>query len=88
MKPIAHRLSVAQFFATGPPPDWCALRLNPEVSVSRHRTFPDLYVVGNGITQNDRILLEGVQNVKDDEKIQYKFLSPRKAISQLKLDAE
>ncbi len=50
--------------------------------------MPDLYVVGKGITQKDRILLEGVQNVKDDEKIQYKFLSPKKAISHLKLDAE
>lgn len=50
--------------------------------------MPDLYVVGSGLSENDRILLEGVQNVKDDNKIEAQFISPREVISGLRLKAE
>ena len=50
--------------------------------------MPDLYVVGSGLAVTDKILLEGVQTVKDDDKIQYKFIAPKLAISQLKLQTE
>lgn len=47
--------------------------------------LPDIYVVDAGLSKDDRILLEGVQNVKDDEKIQYKYIEPEKVISNLQL---
>lgn len=50
--------------------------------------MPDLYVVGNGLTENDRILLEGVQKVKDESRIEPQFKSPREVIGQLRLKAE
>ncbi|WP_316752908.1 efflux RND transporter periplasmic adaptor subunit [Pedobacter gandavensis] len=50
--------------------------------------MPDLYVVGSGISETDKILLEGVQKVKEDEKIRYKFLEPKAVISHLRLKAE
>ncbi|MFV5692040.1 efflux RND transporter periplasmic adaptor subunit [Flavobacterium sp. LT1R49] len=50
--------------------------------------IPDLYVVASGITENDKILLEGVQKVKDDEKIKYEYLAPQKVINHLRLKAE
>lgn len=50
--------------------------------------LPDLYVLSDGITANDKILLEGVQNVKDDDKITYKFLQPQEVIKQLRLKTE
>jgi len=50
--------------------------------------MPDLYVVGSGITENDKILLEGVQKVKDDEKIKYEYRAPKEIISHLRLKAE
>jgi membrane fusion protein (multidrug efflux system) len=50
--------------------------------------MPDLYVVGSGLSERDKILLEGVQKVKDDDKIKYEFLNPREAISHLQLKAE
>lgn len=50
--------------------------------------MPDLYVVGSGLSENDRILLEGVQNVKDDNKIEAQFISPKEVISGLRLKAE
>lgn len=50
--------------------------------------LPDLYVVASGLSANDRILLEGVQKVKDDDKIAAEFVAPREAVAQLKLYAE
>lgn len=50
--------------------------------------MPDLYVVASGLTDKDRILLEGVQKVKDDDKIRYEFQQPQEVISHLRLKAE
>ena len=49
---------------------------------------PDLYVVKSGIDANDKILLEGVQKVKDDDKIKYDYQKPEEVLSHLKLKAE
>lgn len=49
---------------------------------------PDLYVVKSGISPNDKILLEGVQKVKDDERINYEYQRPETVLSHLKLKAE
>ncbi|WP_110368482.1 efflux RND transporter periplasmic adaptor subunit [Chryseobacterium sp. CBTAP 102] len=48
----------------------------------------DLYVVGSGISKGDQILLEGVQKVKDDQKVKTKFQDPKKVLQSLKLKAE
>jgi membrane fusion protein (multidrug efflux system) len=50
--------------------------------------MPDLYVVTSGISEGDKILLEGVQNVKDDEKIHSKYMAPKEVIAGLSLKAE
>lgn len=50
--------------------------------------LPDLYVVGSGLSEGDKFLLEGVQKVKDDQKIQSKFQDPKKVLQSLKLKAE
>ncbi len=50
--------------------------------------LPDLYIVGSGISAGDKILLEGVQKVKDDQKLKVKFQDPLKVIKSLKLKAE
>lgn len=49
--------------------------------------LPDLYVVSKGLKPSDKFLLEGVQKVKDDQKVKTKFVDAKKAISSLKLDA-
>lgn len=49
--------------------------------------LPDIYVVSEGIDTGDKILLEGVQKVKDDQKVQTKFQDPKKVLSSLKLQA-
>jgi membrane fusion protein, multidrug efflux system len=50
--------------------------------------MPDIYVVESGLTKADKIVLEGVQKVKDDDKIRYKYEKPEEVISHLRLKAE
>lgn len=50
--------------------------------------IPDLYVIKTGLTENDRILLEGVQKVKENDKIKYDYQSPKEVINHLRLKAE
>ena len=50
--------------------------------------MPDLYVVESGLAATDKILLEGVQRAKDDDKITYDYRKPQEVISNLKLKAE
>lgn len=50
--------------------------------------MPDLYIVGNGLAITDKILLDGVQKVKDDQKINYDFKKPEEVLSHLRLKAE
>lgn len=47
--------------------------------------LPDLYVVGSGLSENDKILVEGVQNVKEDDKIQYQYINPKEIVNNLQL---
>ena len=49
---------------------------------------PDLYVVKSGLSAGEKILLEGVQKVKDDDKISFEYQKPEDVLSRLKLKAE
>jgi membrane fusion protein (multidrug efflux system) len=42
-------------------------------------------VVDSGLDEQDRILLEGVQNVKDDDKIAYTYEAPDSVLAHLQL---
>ncbi len=50
--------------------------------------LPDLYIVGSGLSVDDRILLEGVQKVKDDDVIRFTMKEPRDVLASLRLKAE
>jgi len=50
--------------------------------------LPDVYVIASGLSTGDKILLEGVQKVKDDQNVQTKFQDPKKVLQSLKLKAE
>ncbi|MBU3680905.1 MAG: efflux RND transporter periplasmic adaptor subunit [Flavobacterium sp.] len=50
--------------------------------------LPDLYVVNGGITASDKIILEGVQKAKDNDKITYTFQKPEDVLAHLRLKAE
>lgn len=50
--------------------------------------IPDLYVIKSGVTENDKILLEGVQKVKENDKIKFDYESPKEVMNHLRLKAE
>lgn len=50
--------------------------------------MPDLYVVGEGVSENEKILLEGLKKVKDEDAITYEYREPEQVIAQLELYAE
>ena len=45
----------------------------------------NLYVVDSGLSAEDKILLEGVQKVKEDDKIEYEYADPKTVINNLQL---
>lgn len=47
--------------------------------------LPEIYVVESGLEEGDKILLEGVQNVKEDDKIEYNYVEPKSVIAGLQL---
>ncbi len=50
--------------------------------------MPHIYVVQSGLAATDNILLEGLRQVRENEKIQYTFAQPASVISHLNLYAE
>ena len=50
--------------------------------------MPDLFVVNAGLSDNDKILLEGVQRVKENDKIKFEYLKPEEVVYHLRLKAE
>ncbi len=50
--------------------------------------MPDLYVIQDGLAPDEKILLEGIRKVKDNDKISYKYEDPKVVIPQLKVYTE
>jgi membrane fusion protein, multidrug efflux system len=51
--------------------------------------MPDLYIIQDGITENDRIVLEGIRKVRDKDKIgEYEYADPKVVIPNLKVYVE
>jgi membrane fusion protein (multidrug efflux system) len=48
----------------------------------------DIYVIGMGLDVRDRIVLEGIRQVRDGDKVEYESLDPVKALGTLKNHAE
>ncbi|MEO8404350.1 MAG: efflux RND transporter periplasmic adaptor subunit, partial [Chitinophagaceae bacterium] len=57
-----------------------------EISITGE--LPDVYIVKSGLGEDEKILLEGAQRVKDDDKISYDYKKPGEVISGLRLKAE
>ncbi|MDR6560508.1 MULTISPECIES: efflux RND transporter periplasmic adaptor subunit [unclassified Arcicella] len=50
--------------------------------------LPDLYIVKSGLTGNEKILLEGLKKVRDNDKIIYDYKDPKSVIANLRVYAE
>jgi membrane fusion protein (multidrug efflux system) len=57
-----------------------------EISITG--AMPDLYVISSGINSTDKILLDGVQKVKDNDKITFEYQKPIEVLAHLILKAE
>ncbi len=57
-----------------------------EITIGAEMT--DLYTVTKGLTEKDKILLEGLRLVREGDKINYEFKEPKQVISHLQLHAE
>jgi membrane fusion protein (multidrug efflux system) len=49
---------------------------------------PDLYVVKSGLSATDKIILEGVQKVKEEDKINFEYQKPEEVLNHLRVKAE
>jgi membrane fusion protein, multidrug efflux system len=50
--------------------------------------LPDLYVLKNGLAEGEKILLEGLQKIRDKDKIKYRFEDPKTVLTHLKVYTE
>jgi membrane fusion protein (multidrug efflux system) len=50
--------------------------------------LPHLFIVENGLSEKDKILLEGIRMVKNKEKIHTELIAPKSVLSNLELYAE
>lgn len=50
--------------------------------------MPDLYVISEGLAAGEKILLEGLRKVKNNDKITFDYEEPRSVIAHLKLPTE
>jgi len=57
-----------------------------EITISSE--MPDLYIVKDGIDENEKILLEGIRKVKDNDKIEYTYEDPKTVLPKLKVYVE
>jgi len=48
----------------------------------------DIFTIKSGLTAADRIVLEGVREVRDGEKVEYDFQDPKEVLARLKFHAE
>ncbi|HWL06788.1 MAG TPA: efflux RND transporter periplasmic adaptor subunit [Planctomicrobium sp.] len=51
-------------------------------------TLDDIYLIKEGLDEDDKIVLEGVMQVHDGEKVDYEFRDPKKVMGELKFKAE
>jgi membrane fusion protein (multidrug efflux system) len=48
----------------------------------------DIYLIKEGLDVNDKIILEGIRQVRDGEKVEYEFHAPEEVLDSLKYHAE
>jgi membrane fusion protein (multidrug efflux system) len=56
--------------------------------ITIHSVQDDIYVIEKGLDEGDKIVLEGLRQVRDGGKIEYEFQAPEKVLGNLKYHAE
>jgi membrane fusion protein (multidrug efflux system) len=50
--------------------------------------LPHLFVIEEGLAENDRVLLDGIRKVKNNEEIEVNFVEPDSVLNHLEIYAE
>lgn len=50
--------------------------------------LPDIYILKGGLQPNEKILLEGIRKVSENDQVDFRFIKPNDAINQLKVYVE
>lgn len=50
--------------------------------------MPDLYAIKDGLTPSDKIIIEGIRKVKNNEKIKFEYQDPKVVMANLKVAVE
>ena len=53
-----------------------------------HSEQDDVYLIQEGLDVNEKIILEGIRQVRDGEKVEYEFKAPEEVLGNLKFHAE
>jgi membrane fusion protein (multidrug efflux system) len=48
----------------------------------------DIFVIGNGLEEQDKIVLEGIRQIEENAKVEFKFRQPEEALKNQKFHAE
>jgi membrane fusion protein, multidrug efflux system len=57
-----------------------------EISIAAE--MPDIYIVKDGVKADEKILLEGLRKVKDNDKIAFEYQDPKTVLPHLKVYTE
>jgi membrane fusion protein (multidrug efflux system) len=53
-----------------------------------HHEQDDIFVIDEGLAANDKIVLEGILQVRDGDKVDYEFRAPEEVLANLKYHAQ
>lgn len=56
--------------------------------ISIHSVQDDIFVVKSGLSEKDRIVFEGIRQIRDGDKIEFEYRAPEEILSNLKYHAE
>ena len=88
-KLVFHLVAVANL--ANPLKDNLVVRSKPildQINVIHFVQDDDIYLIKKGLDAHDRIVLEGIRQVRDGDEVEYEFESGEQALSHLKYHAE
>ena len=56
--------------------------------ITLEMVLDDLFVIKSGVEPNDKIILEGIRQVRDGQKVEFEYLAPEEVLNHLKYKAE
>jgi membrane fusion protein (multidrug efflux system) len=56
--------------------------------ITKQSEQDDIFVIEKGLDENDKIILEGIRQVRDGDKVEYEYQAPEEVLANLKYHAE